>query len=50
MTSNILDTTTTSNATLNYTNSSDINSLTSLGISVNNDGSLTLDAESWIRC
>jgi len=46
VTSNILDTTNTSNAILSYTNSSDINSLTSLGISVNNDGSLTLDATS----
>ncbi len=32
--------------TLNYNQSSDINSLTSLGISVNNDGSLTFDANS----
>ncbi len=46
VTSSILDTTNTTNATLNYTNSSDINSLTSLGISVNNDGSLTFDATS----
>ena len=44
--SSILDTTNTTSATLNYTNSSDINSLTSLGISVNNDGSLTFDATS----
>ena len=44
VTSNVLDTTNTSNATLNYTKSSDINSLTSLGISVNNDGSISLDA------
>jgi flagellar hook-associated protein 2 len=42
--SNVLDATNTSNATLSYTKSSDINNLTSLGISVNNDGSLTLDA------
>ncbi len=34
---------------MNYTNSSDVSSLTGLGISVNNDGSLTLDATSWIR-
>ena len=46
VTSSILDTTNTSSATLVYTNSSDINSLTSLGISVNNDGSLTFDATS----
>ncbi|MGA2085324.1 MAG: flagellar filament capping protein FliD [Terracidiphilus sp.] len=46
VTSSILDTTNTTSATLNYTNSSDINSLTSLGISVNNDGSLTFDATS----
>jgi flagellar hook-associated protein 2 len=46
VTSNILDTTATSNATLSYTNSSDINSLTTLGISVNNDGSLTFNADS----
>jgi flagellar hook-associated protein 2 len=46
VTSSILDTTNTSTKTLNYTNSSDINSLTGLGISVNNNGSLTLDAES----
>jgi len=41
VTSSILDNATTS---LAYTNSSDIGSLTGLGISVNNDGSLTLDA------
>jgi flagellar hook-associated protein 2 len=36
---------TTTGQTINYTgNGSDINSLTSLGISVNKDGSLTLDA------
>jgi flagellar hook-associated protein 2 len=44
--SNLIDTTSTTNATLGYTNSSDINSLTTLGISVNNDGSLTFDANS----
>jgi flagellar hook-associated protein 2 len=44
--SSLLDTANTSATTLKYTNSSDINSLTSLGISVNNDGSLTLDAAS----
>jgi len=46
VTSSVLDTTNTSQAALNYTNSSDINSLTSLGVSVNNDGSLTFDATS----
>jgi flagellar hook-associated protein 2 len=46
VTSKILDATNTSSATLNYMNSSDINNLTSLGISVNNDGSLTFDAAS----
>jgi flagellar hook-associated protein 2 len=46
VTSNILDTTNTSSTTLNYTNSSDIGSLTGLGISVNNDGSITFDATS----
>jgi flagellar hook-associated protein 2 len=44
--SGLIDTTSTTNATLGYTNSSDINSLTTLGISVNNDGSLTFDANS----
>jgi flagellar hook-associated protein 2 len=45
VTSSITDSTTAT--ALNYNNSaSDINSLTSLGISVNNDGSLTLDATS----
>jgi flagellar hook-associated protein 2 len=44
--SNILDTTSLTNTTLNYGNQSDVNSLTSLGISVNNDGSLTFDATS----
>jgi flagellar hook-associated protein 2 len=46
VTSSILDTTNTNTATLSYTNSSDINSLTALGISVNNDGSLTFDTGS----
>ncbi|MGA2349412.1 MAG: flagellar filament capping protein FliD [Terracidiphilus sp.] len=46
VTSNILDSTNTTTSTLNYTNSSDINSLTSMGISINNDGSLTFDAAS----
>jgi len=46
VTSNLLDTTNTTSSTLAYTNSSDINSLTGLGISVNNDGSITFDATS----
>jgi flagellar hook-associated protein 2 len=44
--SNLLDATNTNASSLSYTNSSDVNSLTSLGISVNNDGSLTFDATS----
>jgi flagellar hook-associated protein 2 len=44
VTSSLIDTSSPSTTTLNYTNSSDINSLTGLGISVNNDGSLTFDA------
>jgi flagellar hook-associated protein 2 len=44
--SSLIDTTSTTNTTLSYTNASDINSLTTLGISVNNDGSLTFDASS----
>jgi len=43
VTSSILDDATTS---LAYSNSSDIGSLTGLGVSVNNNGSLTLDATS----
>jgi flagellar hook-associated protein 2 len=46
VTSNILDATNTTTTPLSYTKSSDINNLTSLGISVNNDGSLTFDAAS----
>jgi flagellar hook-associated protein 2 len=46
VTSNVLDGTNTSTAPLNYTKSSDINSLTSLGISVNNDGTIAFDAAS----
>jgi flagellar hook-associated protein 2 len=45
VTSSIKDTTT-NNALKYNTSGSDINSLTSLGIGVNNDGSLTLDATS----
>jgi flagellar hook-associated protein 2 len=40
----LLDTTSTSSTTLNYTNSSDLSSLGNLGISVNNDGTITFDA------
>jgi flagellar hook-associated protein 2 len=46
VTSSILDTTSPATTSLNYTKASDINSLTGLGISVNNDGSLTFDATS----
>jgi flagellar hook-associated protein 2 len=46
VTSSLLDPTSPTATTLNYTNASDINNLTSLGISVNNDGSITFDAES----
>jgi flagellar hook-associated protein 2 len=46
VTSNIVDTTETSTANLHYTASSDINNLSSLGISVNNNGTLTFDAAS----
>ena len=42
--SSLLDTTNTSKTTLNYTNSSDVSTLGNLGISVNNDGSITYDA------
>jgi flagellar hook-associated protein 2 len=46
VTSNIVDTTTATTSTLNYTNSSDLSGLASLGISVSTkaDGSLTFDA------
>ena len=44
--SNLYDTTSATSSTLNYTNASDINNLTSLGISVNNNGTLTFDASS----
>ena len=46
VTSSILDATNTSAANLGYTNSSDLSALGSLGLSVNNDGSITLDATS----
>ena len=46
VTSNIVDTTSPTTTALNYNTSTDINSLSALGISVNNDGSLTFDADS----
>jgi flagellar hook-associated protein 2 len=46
VTSNIIDTTNTVTTALHYSTASDINSLSSLGISVNNNGSLTFDAAS----
>ncbi len=46
VTSNLADTTSPTTTALNYNSSSDINNLTTLGISVNNDGSLTFDATS----
>ena len=45
VTSSILDTANPSTTALNYTNSSDVSGLGNLGIGVNNDGSITLDAE-----
>jgi flagellar hook-associated protein 2 len=44
--SSIVDTTSPTTTTLNYNTSTNINNLTSLGISVNNDGSLSFDAGS----
>jgi flagellar hook-associated protein 2 len=44
VTSNIYDTSNRITSTLSYNTSSDITNLTSLGISVNNDGSLAFDA------
>ncbi len=46
VTSNMADTTSPIATELNYNTSSDINSLSGLGISVNNDGSITFDAGS----
>ena len=46
VTSSVLDTTNTSSSNLIYTNSSDVNSLTDLGISVSDDGSISLDTTS----
>lgn len=44
VTSNLYDSSNITPSTLNYTTSSDVNSLTSLGISLNNDGTMTFDA------
>jgi flagellar hook-associated protein 2 len=44
VTSNLTDITNPASTTLNYNDSSGISNLTALGISVNNDGSLTFDA------
>jgi flagellar hook-associated protein 2 len=44
VTSNLLDTTDVDTTTPVYTNSSDVGSLTQLGISLNNDGTMTFDA------
>jgi len=46
VTSSLLDTTNTSTSTLSYTSSSDISDLTTLGVSINNDGSISFDAAS----
>lgn len=46
ITTNLLDQTNTTSQKLNYTNSSDVSSLTGLGMSVNSDGSLSLDTTS----
>jgi flagellar hook-associated protein 2 len=46
VTSNLADTTNPTTTALNYNTSSDIGSLTALGVSVNNDGTLTFDADS----
>jgi flagellar hook-associated protein 2 len=46
ITSNILDASNPVSTKLNYNNSSDLNSLTSMGISVNDDGTITFDASS----
>ena len=46
VTSNIVDITSPTTTALNYNTSSDANSLSTLGISVNDDGSITFDADS----
>jgi flagellar hook-associated protein 2 len=43
VTSSVLDSGDTSSSSLSYTNSSDINSMSALGISVNTDGTISLD-------
>jgi len=46
VTSSVVDTSATTDSTLSYTNSSDVNSLAQLGIAVNSDGTLSLDVNS----
>ncbi|MGO9326493.1 MAG: flagellar filament capping protein FliD [Terracidiphilus sp.] len=46
VTSSIVDTTSPTSTPLNYNTSTDINSLSALGISANDDGSITFDADS----
>jgi len=46
VTSNLVDSSSSTVTALNYNTSSDLSTLTALGISVNNDGSLTFDANS----
>jgi flagellar hook-associated protein 2 len=46
VTSSLFNTTNPPTKTVNYNNSSDVGSLTGLGISLNNDGTMTLDATS----
>jgi flagellar hook-associated protein 2 len=46
MSTSLFDAANTTSAALGYTSSSDINNLTALGVSVNDDGSLTFDATS----
>ncbi|MDR3739613.1 MAG: flagellar filament capping protein FliD [Terracidiphilus sp.] len=46
LTSSILDTSNTTTASLSYTNSSDVGSIGSLGISMSNDGTMSLDVAS----
>jgi flagellar hook-associated protein 2 len=44
VTSSLLDTTNTATASLNYTSSSDVSTLSVLGVSMNNDGTIAFDA------
>lgn len=46
VTSNLLDTSNTTTTDLNYNNSSDISSIGALGVSMNNDGTISFDATS----